>query len=170
MKMTLAAQLYQIIVEMVTNTTNMSYRKLFNNTSRSYKKYFNITMEAQKLCIKYTNRECCLHVRSVSGAATRGEQRDSSQLASSPRTEIVTATTTGVCSDALMCLAAGEFATVRSPIWMQFLPSSAKIQISLHVVYYEACIAALGSAEFMVSDSLAVAVLLKTQQQSSSNH
>ena len=169
MKMTLAAQLYQIIVEMVTNTTNMSYRKLFNNTSRSSKKYLNIAMKAQKMCIKYTNRECCLHVRSVSGAATRGEQRDSSQLASSPRTEIVTATT-GVCSDALMCLAAGEFATVRSPIWMQFLPSSAKIQISLHVVYYEACIASLSSAEFMVSDSLAGAVLLKTQQQSSSNH
>ena len=79
----------------------MSYRKLFNNTSRSSEKYLNIAMKTQKMCIKYTNRKCCLDVRSVRGAVTRGgEQRDSSQLASSPPTRRLSPP--GVCSAALI--------------------------------------------------------------------
>ena len=156
---------------MVTNTTNISYRKLFNNMSRSSEKYLNIAMKTQKMCIKYTNRKCCLDVRSVRGAVTRGgEQRDSSQLASSPPTRRLSPPPPPGCALllwSLMCLAAGDFATVRSESHL-----NAVFTFISENTNFPPCrllrgvhrIASLSSAEFMVSDSLAVAVLLKTQK------
>ena len=66
-----------------------------------------------------------------------------------------------------MCLAAGDFATVRSESHL-----NAVFTFISENTNFPPCrllrgvhrIASLSSAEFMVSDSLAVAVLLKTQK------
>ena len=172
MKMTLAAQLYQIIHNSGYGNQHDKHVRLktFQQHVSKFQKLFEYCNENTKNVHKYTNRKCCLDVRSVRGVVTRGgEQRDSSQLASSPPTRRLSPPPPGcaLLLWSLMCLAAGDFATVRSESHL-----NAVFTFISENTNFPPCrllrgvhrIASLSSAEFMVSDSLAVAVLLKTQK------
>ena len=149
MKMTLAAQLYQIIHNSGYCNQHDQHviQKTFQQHVSKFQKLFEYCNENTKNVHKYTNRKCCLDVRSV---REPWPEEESSETPLSWPAALLHGDChhhhhhRGVlcCSD-LWCALQQEILLPSgvSPIWMQFLPSSAKIQISLHVVYYEACIA-----------------------------
>ena len=133
---------------MVTNMSYIVIQKTFQQHV-SLRKLFEYCNETQKMCINIL-MESVVSMSEVWGS--RDQRRRAARLLSVGQqpsyTEIVTTRGVLCCSDLWCALQQGNLlpSGVR-PIWMQFLPSSAKIQISLHVVYYEACIASHPSAQ-----------------------
>ena len=153
MKMTLAAQLYQIIHNSGYGNQHDQHVRLktFQQHVSKFQKLFEYCNENTKMCINIPIESV------VSMSEVWGEpwpEEESSETPLSWPAALLHGDChhhhRGVlcCSD-LWCALQQEILLPSgvSPIWMQFLPSSAKIQISLHVVYYEACIASHPSAQ-----------------------